>query len=84
METTEFIKQLKELKTEGKTTQELYNEISSLAMVFGLREEQRSVVKNAYYLSMEFLIGRSFFNNLMELGVLDETCLLYTSDAADD
>ncbi|MDE6373410.1 MAG: glycogen/starch/alpha-glucan family phosphorylase, partial [Clostridia bacterium] len=29
--------------------------------------------KNAYYLSMEFLIGRSFFNNLMELGVLEET-----------
>ena len=73
METTEFIKQLKELKTEGKTTQELYNEISSLAMIFGLRKEQRPVVKNAYYLSMEFLIGRSFFNNLMELGVLDET-----------
>ncbi len=73
METTEFIKQLKELKTEGKTTQELYNEISSLAMIFGLRKEQRPVVKSAYYLSMEFLIGRSFFNNLMELGVLDET-----------
>lgn len=73
METTEFIKQLEELKTEGKTTQELYNEISSLAMIFGLRKEQRPVVKNAYYLSMEFLIGRSFFNNLMELGVLDET-----------
>ena len=73
METTEFIKQLKELKTEGKTTQELYNEISSLAMIFGLRKEQRPVVKNAYYLSMELLIGRSFFNNLMELGVLDET-----------
>ena len=73
METTEFIKQLKELKTEGKTTQELYNEISSLAMIFGLRKEQRPVVKNAYYLSMEFLIGGSFFNNLMELGVLDET-----------
>ncbi|MDE6058768.1 MAG: glycogen/starch/alpha-glucan family phosphorylase [Clostridia bacterium] len=73
MDITQFTKKLKELETEGKSTQELYNEISSLAMSLALSKESKPAEKNAYYLSMEFLIGRSFFNNLMELGVLDET-----------
>ncbi|MDE6676806.1 MAG: glycogen/starch/alpha-glucan phosphorylase [Clostridia bacterium] len=73
MDITQFTKKLKELETEGKSTQELYNEISSLAMSLALGKESKPAEKNAYYLSMEFLIGRSFFNNLMELGVLDET-----------
>lgn len=73
MNKTEFTEKLKELGTDGKTTVELYNDISELAMSYGLSNVSPSAGKNAYYLSMEFLIGRSFFNNLMELGVLEET-----------
>ncbi|MDE5667363.1 MAG: glycogen/starch/alpha-glucan family phosphorylase [Clostridia bacterium] len=71
MNEVEFTEQLKGLKTDGKTTTELYNEISALALNYGLSKTTASATKNAYYLSMEFLIGRSFFNNLMELGVLE-------------
>lgn len=73
MNTINFTTRLKELKTEGKTTAELYNEISALAMSCATDYSVNPAVKNAYYLSMEFLIGRSFYNNLMELGILDET-----------
>ena len=73
MDKTEFIKKLQEIGTDGKSVNELYNEISLLAMEYGTSDLSDPADKNAYYLSMEFLIGRSFFNNLMELGVLDET-----------
>ncbi len=68
-----YLQNLEKLKTNGKTVIELYNEISTLALECGLSNAAKPAAKNAYYLSMEFLIGRSFFNNLMELGVLEET-----------
>ena len=47
--------------------------------------------KRVYYLSMEFLVGRSLDNSLINMGIRDiaadalkELCLLYTSDAADE
>ncbi len=67
-----FLKQLKELDTDGKDTVTLYNEISALAMQSACAFSPTSGRRNAYYLSMEFLIGRSFYNNLFELGVLEE------------
>ncbi len=77
MDKIKFIEKLKELDTNGKTTLDLYNEISLLAMKYGMQSAKPFNGKNAYYLSMEFLIGRSFYNNLLELGVLEETkCVL--------
>ena len=72
MDKTLFLQDLTRLEVKNKDVQTLYNEISCLAMKCGLKATQKPATKNAYYLSMEFLIGRSFYNNLMELGVLEE------------
>lgn len=68
-----FFERLRELDVENADTVELYNRISCLAMECAGDINGLKGARNAYYLSMEFLIGRGFFNNLMELGVLDET-----------
>lgn len=73
MNKTQFIEKLRELDVKNKDVVTLYNEISALAMTLGTDNAEKPAERNAYYLSMEFLIGRSFYNNLMELGVLEET-----------
>lgn len=73
MDKEKFLSELNKLDVQGRDVITLYNEISSLAMKCAGDMTQTSGRRNAYYLSMEFLIGRSFYNNLMELGVLDET-----------
>ncbi|MDE7181564.1 MAG: glycogen/starch/alpha-glucan phosphorylase, partial [Clostridia bacterium] len=73
MDTGLFLQSLEKLETQNKDAITLYNEISSLALKCAGEPEPSTSKRSAYYLSMEFLIGRSFFNNLMELGVLDKT-----------
>ena len=73
MEKTLFLHDLEELDIQNKDVITLYNEISALAMKHAGNMDEFGGYKCAYYLSMEFLIGRSFYNNLMELGVLEET-----------
>lgn len=70
---SDFLQELSRLETDGKDTVALYNEISALAMRTLMPRISPKEERNAYYLSMEYLIGRSFYNNLMELGVLEET-----------
>lgn len=68
----QILKNIGAIETAGKSTVELYNEISSAVMrelVFTAPAPEK---KSAYYLSIEFLIGRMFYNNLLELGILDE------------
>ena len=67
-----FLEKLESLDVEGKDVITLYNEISELAMREVESNISRPATRNAYYLSVEFLIGRSFYNNLMELRVLDD------------
>ena len=59
------------------TPQELHNAVGEMVMT--LMQEDWEDSKNAhasgrraYYLSMEFLMGRSIFNNLLCLGIYDE------------
>ncbi len=59
------------------TPQELHNAVGE--MVMNLMQEDWEDSRNAhasgrraYYLSMEFLMGRSIFNNLLCLGIYDE------------
>ena len=73
MNTELFLNDLNGLDTENKDVITLYNEISALAMKHAGEIAPTAGKRNAYYLSMEFLIGRSFYNNLMELGVLEQT-----------
>ena len=81
MDKTLFLNELKSLNVEGKNAVELYNEISALAV----RHLQSSVKKGrcAHYLSIEFLIGRVFYNNLLELGVLEEVAKILKKKGVD-
>ena len=58
-------------------TQELHNAISgavmdALAPVWVKKEAERFPRRQAFYLSMEFLVGRLIYNNLYCMGLLDE------------
>lgn len=65
-----FLEKLRGVETIGKDATQLYNEISLLAMKYIQASEKPN--RCASYLSIEFLIGRVFYNNLLELGVLKE------------
>ena len=70
MEKKKFLEALRKIDINGKDATQLYNEISSLAMKYIQASEKPK--RYASYLSIEFLIGRVFYNNLLELGVLQE------------
>lgn len=62
---------------EKATTAQLYNALSKSIMrnintVWHNTNEKQSEKKRAYYLSAEYLVGRSIFSNLLNLGYLDE------------
>ena len=56
---------------------ELHNALSGAAMdaispLWKKKEESRFPRRQAYYLSMEYLVGRLIYNNLYCMGLLDE------------
>lgn len=63
---------LKALETEGKSLKALYIEISEICMRHIGKRSGEDNEKRAYYLSIEYLMGRMFHNNLLELGVSEE------------
>ena len=68
--TTELLQELKDLDVAGKDIKTLYMEISALCMKHITPKKREG--RRAYYLSIEYLMGRMFHNNLLELGVLEE------------
>ncbi len=68
---SELLEELHKLDVAGKDIKTLYTEISNLCMKH-VEFHKPGGERRAYYLSIEYLMGRMFHNNLLELGVLDE------------
>ena len=58
-----ILENIRTVSAEGKTIIELYNEISAAAMREISFTPPAADKKSAYYLSIEFLIGRMFYKN---------------------
>ncbi len=59
---------------ETATKKELYNAVSKAAMALAFddwKKEKKSDKKRCGYFSAEFLMGRSIYSNLLNLGILD-------------
>ena len=78
-----LIERLREIEITGKTEQELYTEISKECMSEIMETPPKAPVKTVSYFSVEFLMGRMFFNNLMALGVLDEAKKIFEKKGFD-
>ncbi len=74
---------LENIDVRGKTERELYTEISSACMEEILSGKRKAPVKCAYYFSVEYLMGRMFYNNLLALGVLDEAREIFSAKGFD-
>ena len=66
--------------------EELYPALMQIIREKSNEQERPVTGRKLYYISAEFLIGKLLSNNLINLGIYEEvkTCLLYTSDAADE
>ncbi len=74
---------LQNIEGKGKTAVELYHEISSACVNEILSEKQKAPARCAYYFSVEYLMGRMFFNNLLALGILDEAREIFAAKGFD-
>ena len=83
MNRDKLIETLQNIDVKEKTAVELYKEISAACMDEILSEKQKMPVKCAYYFSVEYLMGRMFFNNLLALGVLDEAREIFAKKGFD-
>ncbi len=78
-----LIEKLKMISVKDKSLKDLYEEISMCCMDEIKCQWNKKSGRNAYYLSVEFLMGRMFFNNLLELGVLSEAKKIFAEKGFD-
>ena len=83
MDRERLIEVLRKIDVKDKTAAELYREISSACRDEILADKQKTPVKCAYYFSVEYLMGRMFFNNLLALGILDEAREIFREKGID-
>ena len=78
-----FISELKKEQLNGSDIVGAYNVISSVVMRCALKEIPVKSRHCAHYFSIEYLMGRGFYNNLMELGVLHEVASVLAEKGID-
>ena len=78
-----FISELKKEQLNGSDIVGAYNVISSVVMRCALKEIPVKPRHCAHYFSIEYLMGRGFYNNLMELGVLHEVASVLAEKGID-
>ncbi|MDE5897085.1 MAG: glycogen/starch/alpha-glucan phosphorylase, partial [Clostridia bacterium] len=83
MNQEKLLEQFRRINVEGKSVKELYEEISAACMREIAPDWSGKPQRNAYYFSVEFLMGRMFFNNLLELGVLREAQEIFAAKGFD-
>lgn len=68
-----ILQEIRGIDAEGKGVVALYNEISAI-VAEGAYTDARAARRGscACYLSIEYLVGRAFYNNLMEAGILKD------------
>lgn len=68
-----ILEKIRAVGAEGKGVVALYNEISAIVAEEAYTDAQAARRGScACYLSVEFLVGRAFYNNLMEAGILED------------
>ncbi len=89
MNATEQLLMARHHKTLGSATaEELHDAISGAAMealapLWTAKETERSAHRQAYYLSMEYLVGRLVYNNLYCMGILEDARRLFAARGVD-
>ncbi len=78
-----FSEELKKEQLDGTDIVGAYNAISSVAMRCALKNKPNMPRHCAHYFSIEYLMGRGFYNNLMELGVLHEASSILAEKGID-
>lgn len=83
MNREKLIEELRAISVEGKDVKEIYIEISQTCMKYITETKRKRTVKNAYYFSIEFLMGRAIYDNLLKLGILDDVKRIFAKKGFD-